>query len=118
MPTASKTSTRSKTKGNTKAGASSFKIGKPAKADSVEFLKSSPNGTKYEELLSAMENLKVGEVLPVDVPSGIDAKTFHNRLNSVIARYAPETPEGYRFVKRTTQDETQVCILLREVSDE
>jgi hypothetical protein len=90
-------------------------FGGARKASTAKFKQ--PNrkrGTQYQPLLDAMEKLRPGQMLPVEVPQGISARVYHNRLNSVIRRYEPKPAKGCAFTKRTLED-GRIAILCERV---
>lgn len=80
--------------------------------DKIEFKTGERRGSQYDGIYAKLEKLKAGQVFTVEVPKGVDTRTFHNRTNAAIRRGPVQPPEGCIFRKRTTVDGlVAVCCL-------
>lgn len=94
------------------ASAGGVQVGKPQSTADVKFRKPSHDQpSMYDSVLEGMAGLAAGQTLPVAIPDGVDAKTMHNRLNSLFRRVKPTpTPKGCVFRKRTMEDGKHIAI--------
>lgn len=66
-------------------------------------------GTIYQPVLDQMASLKANQSFLVDIPRGVPAGTFQNRLTATFKRYPVTPPKGCCFRKFTT-DTNKICI--------
>lgn len=88
---------------------------KTVKTEDLKFSNRRRRGSRYDDVIEAVMNLKPGKALQVPLKE-LDPRTGHNRLNAAFRRAGVESPlEGYRLVKRTTEDNAYIAIFLQEV---
>lgn len=76
-----------------------------------------PRGTVYQDILDEMAVLKVDEAVAVPVDKGVSAATVQNRLNATFRRFPVKPKKGYRFGMLTSEDGTEVLIVLKKIKE-